>query len=297
MNKPRLLIVGASGFLGQHIAREAASCFDVFAADLTAPPGERGIAMDVTLSASVDEGFARSAPDAVVLLAAVSDIDDCERRPKIAEAVNVRGAAHVSEACSRSGTRLVCMSSAAVFDGKQHGYREADPPTPASVYGVTKARAEKLILQTLPSALIVRLALVLGFAASSGTNAMLNKFAAKLRAGEPVSFPDFEYRNPIDAGTLSRFLLELLSAGEVSGVLHVGATESISRYDLAVRLACEMGYGAHLVRRQTQPVPGRAPRGLDHFLLTDRLRAVCRTPVPSCGEVIEKAIHESTQGN
>ena len=253
--------------------------------------------MDVASAASVNAAFERAAPDVVILLAAISDIDECERRPEVAQAVNVRGADHIAEACARSGAKLVYTSSAAVFDGTRHGYNESDPPTPLSVYGTTKALAEDTILRKLPSALILRLALVIGFAEGSGTNAMLNKFAAKLRAGESVSFPDYEYRNPIDAETLSCFLLELLHCAGAAGIFHVGATESISRFELGVRLAEKMGFSSHLVRPQTQALPGRAPRGPDHFLLTGKLRETCRTPVPSCSEIIERAIHGSPESN
>jgi dTDP-4-dehydrorhamnose reductase len=297
LSNPRLLIVGASGFLGQHIGRKAASAFDVYEADIATPPGKRGLAMDITSAASVNAGFEWAAPDAAILLAAISDIDECERRPELAQAVNVRGAEHVAEACARSRARLVFTSSAAVFNGTRHGYNESDPPTPMSVYGTTKALAEDTISRKLPSALILRLALAIGFAEGSGTNAMLNKFAARLRAGESVSLPDYEYRNPIDAETLSCFLLELLNCGGAAGIFHVGATESISRFELGVRLAEKMGLSPRLVHPQTQPLPGRAPRGPDHFLLTGRLRATCRTPVPSCSEIIERAIHGSPQSN
>jgi dTDP-4-dehydrorhamnose reductase len=297
LSKPRLLIIGASGFLGQHISRKAASIFEVFEADLEAPIGQRGLAMDITSADSVNAGFRQAAPHATILLAAISDIDQCERRPEVAQAVNVCGAGHVANACARSGAKLVFTSSAAVFDGTRHGYSESDQPTPLSVYGITKAKAEDVILEKLPSALILRMALVIGFAEGTGTNAMLNKFAAKLRAGQPVSFPDYEYRNPIDAETLSCFLLELLNGGGAGGVFHVGASESISRFELGRRLAERMGLSSSLVEPQSKPLPGRAPRGLDHFLLTGRLRATCRTPVPSCGEIIERAIHGSPQSN
>lgn len=296
LSHPRLLIIGASGFLGQHIARRAASAFDVFEADLVAPSGARGLAVDITSPASVGSAFERAAPDVAILLAALSDIDDCERKPELAEAVNVRGAELVAEACLRAGSRLVYTSSAAVFDGTRHGYSETDGPTPVSVYGRSKAAAEAAILRILPPALIIRLALVIGFAEGSGTNAMLNKFAARLRAGESVSLPDYEYRNPIDAGTLSSFLMELLNRS-AGGIFHIGAAETISRFDLGVRLAGRMGFPQHLVRPQTEPLPGRAPRGPDHFLLTAKVRAVCRTRVPTCNEIIERAIHGTPQGN
>jgi dTDP-4-dehydrorhamnose reductase len=295
--KPRLLIIGASGFVGQHLARKAARCFDVWEADLAAPSVEHGVTIDITSAASVAAGFRQSEPNAVVLLAGISDIDQCEARPDLAKAVNVGGSAQVAEACARAGASLLFISSAAVFDGAKHGYRESDTPTPVSVYGRTKANAEELIATLLPSAVILRLALVIGFAEGSGTNAMLNKFAAKLRAGESVWLPDFEHRNPIDAGTLSGFIVELVCRGGTAGIFHLGSTESVSRFELGVRLAERMSFPRHLVQRQTKPLPGRAPRGLDHFLLTGKIRSICQQPVPSCEEVIERAIHGSTKSN
>jgi dTDP-4-dehydrorhamnose reductase len=291
------LIIGSTGFLGQHLARKAANSYEVFEADIAPPPGERGVKIDITSAASVNAAFDSTEPNAMILLAAISDIDQCERRPELAESVNVSGVAHVVEACRRTGARLIFTSSAAVFDGTRHGYRESDTPTPVSVYGRTKARAEELIAAELPAAVILRLALVVGFAEGTGTNAMLNKFAAKLRAGEVVSFPDFEYRNPIDAATLSGVILELLTGENATGIFHLGATESISRFELGVRLAERMGYSSQLVEPQTEPLPGRAPRGLDHFLLTERIAAVCQTRVPTCDEVIERAIYGTTKSN
>jgi dTDP-4-dehydrorhamnose reductase len=295
-HQPHLLILGARGFLGQHLAHQAASTYQVFPADLAAT-GWDGLAIDITSAASVEEGFQHASPDVVVLLAAISDIDVCESHPEQAEAINVGGAAHVVQACARTGAKLVFTSSAAVFDGTRHGYREGDPPNPVSVYGSTKARAESLILQALPSAIILRLALVVGFAQGHGTNAMLNKLVEKLRAGQSVAFANFEYRNPIDAGTFVGFILELLSFPGVGGIFHVGASEAISRFELGRRLAEKMGFSPDLIAAQTAPLPGRAPRGLDHFLLTERIRAMCQTPVPGCDEVIERAVYGSPQGN
>ncbi len=297
-DKPRLLIIGADGFLGQHLARRAASAFEVFQADVVTAAASPIMPLDLTSSGSVDTGFRLAAPEVVVLFAAISDIDRCENNPEIAETVNVQGAAHVVEACARRGARLLFTSSAAVFDGTRHGYVEEDSPTPVSVYGRTKARAEELIRAGLPrSSLILRLSLVVGFAEGRGTNAMLNKFAEKLRAGQAVSFPDYEYRNPIDAATLSDFIVELLCRPDASGIFHVGASDSISRFELGVRLAEKMGLPQKLVQRQTEPLPGRAPRGPDHFLLTGKIRQVCRTPIPSCDQVIERAIHGSAESH
>lgn len=290
MDKQRLLVIGARGFLGEHASQAADGAFEVITGN-RAGTAERGsVILDVADSASVNRAFQSARPDLVLLLAAMADIDECERFPAQAFEVNVRGAENVANACARTGTRLVFTSSAAVFDGKKHGYCEEDPVCPLSIYGKTKSWAEDTVRTLMPSAIIIRIALVLGFARTADTNAMLNRVVEKWRAGQKVQFPTHEVRNPIDASTLSEIMLSVLANRRLSGVYHVGASNSVSRFELAKRLAKRVGVSPDLVIPQDRPNPGRAPRGADHFLLTNKISRDCGLKIPTTDEVIERCL-------
>ena len=271
-----------------YAVQAAAETFEVIRGDRSGNGQPGSIEVDVADASSVDRAFGQTKPDLVLLLAAMSDIDRCETLPEQAFAVNVRGAENVANACARSNARLLFTSSAAVFDGSKHGYREEDTIHPLSVYGKTKAWAENAVQALLPSAIVIRFALVLGLARKSGTNAMLDSMLRKWKAGEPVSLSTREVRNPIDAASLNRGMIGMLADSGVSGVYHVGASDSISRYELGKRLAKRAGVSADLVRPQGEPVPGRAPRGEDHFLLTEKIRRCWNWEVESCDQVIER---------
>lgn len=246
------------------------------------------VAMDVADAASVDRAFQQTRPDCALLLAAMSDIDLCEASPEAACAINARGAEYVANACARYHTRLLFTSTAAVFDGSKHGYSEEDKPAPISVYGKSKSAAEQAVMRLLPSAIILRFALALGFAPRPGTNAMLDALIARWHAGEPVSLSTLEERNPIDAATLSRIMLHLIANRELSGIYHAGASDSLSRYELGLRLAAHAGFSPDLVRPQATPVPGRAPRGIHHHLLTGKLQRVCNIEAGNSEQVMER---------
>jgi dTDP-4-dehydrorhamnose reductase len=139
-----------------------------------------------------------------------------------------------------------------------------------------------------PSAVVIRFALVLGFARKSGTNAMFDNAIGKWKAGEPISFSTRESRNPIDAASLTKMMIAMLADHQMSGVYHVGASDSISRYELGRRLAQRVGVSADLVRPQDDPPPGRAPRGDDHFLLTEKIQRAFNFKVETCDQVIER---------
>jgi dTDP-4-dehydrorhamnose reductase len=292
---PRLLIIGASGFVGSRWAQAARKSFEVFRGSRGADPAESdAISIDITDPASVERAFDRVQPRYVTHLAALSDIDRAERERELAEAINYHGAVNVARQCAKRGVRMLYTSTDAVFDGTLGVYHEQDPPTPLNWYGQTKARAEQAVAELLPSAQIVRLSLVLGISALGGGNSYLEKVKGNLKAGNPIVSPTFEYRNPIDVGTLCEFLLELTPNAQATGIFHIGASDKMSRYDLARGIAQSLGANVNLIVAQQEPVPGRAPRGRDDFLATDRLRAACRTPVPSCLEVIERACHAVT---
>jgi len=288
MNKPRLLIIGARGFLGTYGARSSADRFEVIRGDRSSSAQPGTVQLDIVDSASVNRAFRQVQPSYVLLLAAMSDIDRCEAAPEQAFATNARGAEHIANACARANARLLFTSTAAVFDGKKHGYREDDEVSPLSVYGNSKAWAENAVRSLLPSAIVLRFALVLGFARKGGTNAMLDSVMQKWKAGQPVSFPTRETRNPVDADSLSKIMIGLLGNHRVSGLYHVGATDSISRFELGKRLAARAGVSSGLVRPLDKTVPGRAPRGEDHFLLTDKIRKVCNLGVQTSDQVIER---------
>lgn len=296
--KKRLLIIGSKGFIGQHLLSKAQGSWEVFSADSQAVPAEpASFQVEITDAEHVRKVFQETKPDAVVLLAAISDIDRCEQNPDQARAVNVQGTENVVKACAEIGSRLLFVSSAAVFDGNQHGYKEEAPPTPLSVYGRTKHEAEVLISKALPSSLIVRPALVLGFSRTSGTNAFLNRLAKSLRAGDEVQAPADEYRNPIDVATLSQVILQLLQTPGASGVFHVGSLDSLSRYEMTRQLAEGMGFKPSQVVPRTGGKPGRAPRGNAHLLLTDRLRQVCDISLGTAHEVIRRSIDGFAQSS
>jgi len=289
---PRLLVIGARGFLGTFVTRRASSLYEVLRGDRSRESDETDVVIDITNRESVDAAFKECRPDAAILLAAISDIDRCQRDRQLAVNVNLYGAENVANACERSGVKLLFTSTGAVFDGLKHGYSEEDEVSPVSVYGETKANAESMVRTLVPSAIIARVSLVLGRTGKATTNSLVDSMIRRWRAGETLSASVIESRNPIDAGTLSQWFVELLADDRNHGTFHTGSTDSMTRYELASTIAAHLNVSQNLVEKELQSAPGRAPRGADHLLLTHKISHICETQPPSCHKVIERSLNE-----
>jgi dTDP-4-dehydrorhamnose reductase len=279
----RLLILGAGGFLGGYLTALGKGRFECVAVDRSR--------LDITDVAGVRRVFEQTQPDAVVLAAALSDIDECEQRPAVARETNVTGAWNVAHECAAVGARLVFTSSGAVFDGEAQEYSEDSTPNPLSVYGRTKAEAERMVAAEVPGAIVVRLSLVLGMALSGGTNSWLDKMRARFEAAQPVMAARDEYRNAIDVETASQWILDLAAAPDARGIFHLGSAEALSRFEICQRFALKWGYPAELVVAQSGVIPNRAPRGRRHMLRPVRIAEFSRIPIPTCLEAMERCVH------
>src|SRR5882724_5304843 len=103
VSRRRLMVIGSRGFVGAHVAAAAGHRFDLLP--------DAGI--DITRAETVRSAFDQHRPEIVLLTAAISDIDRCQREPERAELVNVTGAEIVATECARIGARLIFTSSGA----------------------------------------------------------------------------------------------------------------------------------------------------------------------------------------
>jgi dTDP-4-dehydrorhamnose reductase len=292
----RILLFGGAGFVGGNLAAVALrGGWSVCVADQAAGLGLDGVderKVDVSAPDSVDEVIGDFSPSAVVNMAAIASIDAAERDQELARKVNVEGARNVAQSCARRNLRHIFFSSDAVYSGSADAYSEQDTPDPVNYYGRTKAAAERAVLSTHRGAVIVRLSLVLGFPVVRG-NSFLASLQGKLAAGHTVPCPLDEVRTPVDVITLSECVLELAQR-EVAGVFHIGGTESINRYDLAVMLARKMGLEeAGLVPFGPEArVVGRAPRHKNGVLSVAKAQRLLRTEMLDLDATIDRALRE-----
>jgi dTDP-4-dehydrorhamnose reductase len=238
----RVLVTGATGQLGAYLVRELiARGRQVVAWGHFGPAAVFGIParpVDLTASAALASAFREARPDVVIHAAAMAAVSDCARDPVRAEAVNTLATGALGRLCDAAGARLVSVSTDLVFDGERAPYRETDPPAPLSVYGRTKAAAERAVLESAGQA-VVRVSLMFGPSINGRANFFDGQVAA-LRAGQPVRLFHDEWRTPIGLATAARALIEIADA-DVTGLLHVGGPERMSRAEMGERLAGYLG--------------------------------------------------------
>lgn len=290
MSDGDLLILGASGFLGPHLVAAARRAgWRVVSASRRAAaapylPGQAPDAvleLDALVPGALEQGLDAVRPRAIVLASALSRVDECERDPARAQALNCALPGALARATRARGLRLVHLSTDLVFGARAPRaarYSEDDVPSPVHVYGASKAAGEARVRQEDPAALIVRLPLLYGDSLGRGLGAGDALLAALARGERPALFTD-EWRTPLAAGNAAAAVIELVGRGE-HGLRHVAGPLRLARYQLGLALLA--AHGIQDAAARIRPAT-RAEFGLDSLRPRDvalgSSRAPLRTPL------------------
>jgi dTDP-4-dehydrorhamnose reductase len=244
---PRLILVtGATGTLGTAFGRVTAL------RGLDARLLNRAD-LDIADPASVEDAFATWRPWAVVNAAGYVRVADAERERERCFRENVDGVAELSAACARHGARLVAFSTDLVFPGRERGeYVEGDTVEPTTVYGASKAEAERRVVQLLPSALVIRTSAFFG---PWDAYNLLTRALEALERGEEYTVPA-AIVSPTYVPDLVNAALDLLIDGE-SGVWHLANVGAVSWRELVTRGAALVGLNPARLR-EAPAAPARS---------------------------------------
>lgn len=299
----RLMVTGYGGFVAGSVVWQAVrgGDWDVYALSLIEPPEERERfhcrQFDLCDSARLESVFAEVRPDAVVHTAAFADIDYCQNNQDAAERVNVGVTRDLARLCGDAGVKMVLCSTDSVFDGVKGMHTEEDAPHAVNFYAETKVRAESIVRELVAQGVVARLSLVMGLPILGAGNSFLAKTLDAFKRGEPVKFPENEIRTPVDVITVGRAFLEV-AGGDFTGTIHLAGSTCLTRYEMACRIAEEMGYSRDLVvATDSNAMPGRAPRPNDASLDNAKAKRVLTTPMQTLSSGLELVLRMKEEQN
>ncbi|RAK60947.1 dTDP-4-dehydrorhamnose reductase [Phenylobacterium hankyongense] len=233
-----LLIVGATGTLGKALAR--ACEWRAIDYRLT---GRAELSLDD--EDSILRMLDALQPWAVINAAGWVRVDQAEAEAEACMAANAAGAIRLARACRDRDLPCVAFSSDLVFDGAfDRPYLESDAPAPLNVYGASKARAERGILELGGKPLIVRTA---AFFSPFDPHNFASAALRTLAGGGEFAAADDLIVSPTYVPDLVAATLDLLIDGD-TGLRHLANAGAISWADFARQVAAAAGRDPDLVR-------------------------------------------------
>jgi len=257
----RVLITGAAGFLGRHVARQfLEDGFEVTAFDrqVVWSPDIQSVVGDLRDADAV--AAAAMGHETICHVGAIGDVYLAAEQPGLASEVNVTGSANVAAAAQQVEARVVYASTWEVYGEPRYQPIDEDHPRePDHPYNITKLAGEQILLAADQLRDVPVVALRLGTAYGTGLrpNSVFRIFIDKARAGEPITIQGdgSQGRQFTHAADIAR-AFSVAARSDVRGVaLNTVAPDMVSIKELAetvvARYPTEITFG--------EPRPGDVP--------------------------------------
>jgi len=211
---------------------------------------------------SVKACLQNSNPAFVVNTAAMHHVENCERDPAAAYAVNAIGVRNLALVTREIGATLIHLSTDYVFDGrKKTPYVEDDAPLPLNVYGNSKLAGEHYVRTLNPKHFVLRTSALYGkhqCRAKGGRN-FVDLMLELARTRGKVRVVDDEFVSPTPTPDLARQIVGL-SRCDSYGLYHATAENYCSWYEFAREIFSLAGVEVKLEAAAPGEFPAKTPR-------------------------------------
>ena len=260
----KLLITGASGMLGSDIVPILRKKYQVFPTDIDT--------LDISDGNAIESFLQRIEPDWIIHLAAITDLEYCERNPAKAMNINGESTGRLAKLSKKHGKKLVYVSTSGVFSGSNKGpYTEEDVPHPVTVYGKSKLLGEKIIHDVMDPKDFMILRAGWMFGGGELDKKFVGKMFELMSKNDQVRVVSDIVGSPnysIDIGNLIVFLIEK----EAYGLFHAINEGIASRYEIALKIKEYGKFDTQVVKASADEFPTIAPRPPMEAILGQNLK-------------------------
>jgi dTDP-4-dehydrorhamnose reductase len=294
----KILLFGKGGQVGWELQRSLAPLWEIVALDREdTAPLSGDLADPGRLAAVVHQ----VRPDVIVNAAAYTAVDQAEREPDLARAINATAPGVLARAAKAQDAWLVHYSTDYVFDGSGTApWTEESPTNPLNVYGRTKLEGEEQIRASGCRHLILRTSWVYAARGHNFARTMLRLAAER----DELKVIDDQHGAPTGADLLADVTAHALRAvlirPELGGTYHCVAAGETTWHGYArhvieaaraagqpVRVAPD---GIRAVSSAAFPTPARRPH--NSRLATGKLRQAFGLTFPDWRSGVDRMLTE-----
>ncbi len=203
--------------------------------------------IDITDYDKLEADILKIKSDVIIHTACLIDTERCQKDQDFAYKVNVNGTKNIVEIVktNKLKCKIVYISTHAIYEGIVGNYKEDEVnDNQVNYYSRTKYLAEKEI-EKYSNHLILRVN-IFGFGKADKSNNYAEYVMDCLISGKEFNAYDDIYFNPLYTSIFANCLPFIL---DKTGIYNIGARNSMSKFDFALKLAEMFGYNQSLVKK------------------------------------------------
>jgi len=243
----KLLVLGGSGLIGHAIVKKSKNEFDVLTTYY-----RNSVAIDNVNSFEcyfpndldkLEEVVKKEKPDVIVNTIGYSNIDFCESNKNNTEMLHVETTERICNICESNDSKQIFLSSDYVFDGEKGDYSENDIPNPVNFYGLSKLKAEQLILKS-PINTVIRTSVIYDWDYRAR---FFNSVIKNLQNNQEFKATTDVYNSVTLLDNLVESIFKVIKLDQ-NGIFHVVDSTCMNRYEFAKIIAKKFQLDEKLIK-------------------------------------------------
>ena len=232
----KLLVLGGSGLIGNALLKNSKNEFDIlttFYKNHISIKNVRSFQYSFPNDLNnLRELLEKEKPDVLVNTMGYSNIDFCELNKSDTEMLHVEVTEKICKICENIGTKQIFLSSDYVFDGEKGNYSEDDIPNPINYYGLSKLKAEQLILKN-PINTVIRTSVIYDWDYRAR---FFNSVIKNLQNNQEINATTDVYNSVTFLDNLVESIFKVITLNQ-NGIFHVVDSACVNRFEFAEMIA------------------------------------------------------------